>query len=113
MKYNVLEVHLVDFGQNVGNEFAGKHYALILTPLSNHNTLIVAPITSKKKGKKYKGGFTIDTRKYQKNPTYEKVFVYTTKIREIDKSRILSKRYTIDNDDASKLKTSLIKLFGL
>ena len=69
MQYEVLGVYLIDFKENIGGEISGKHYALVISKLeSKDNTLLVAPITSKKRGKKYRGGFTIDCKKYQKNP---------------------------------------------
>ena len=84
MTYEVLGVYLVDFKtNNVGGEMSGKHYALVLSELSKKDsTLLVAPITSKKAGKKYRGGFTINCTKYQKNPTYAKAFVKIRKIRD-------------------------------
>ena len=55
MKYEVLGVYLVDFQKNKGGELSGKHYGLILSKMSDKDkTLLVAPMTSKKKSKKYK-----------------------------------------------------------
>ena len=66
--FDVFRVYLIDFKQNIGGEISGKHYAVIMSKMSKKDdTLIVAPITSKKKGKKYRGGITIDCTKYQKN----------------------------------------------
>lgn len=114
MKYDVLGVYLIDFKQNVGGELSGKHYALVLSELSKKdNTLLVAPITSKKAGKKYRGGFTIDCRKYQKNPTYDKAFIKIRKIREIDKKRIWgTKLYNLDTSDIVQLQLSFKKVFS-
>ena len=75
-------------------------------------TLLVAPITSKKPGKKYKGGFTIECEKYQKNPTYKKAFIQIRKIREISRMRILSKKkYILNKEDTQKLKTAFQTFF--
>jgi len=64
----ILGVYLVDFKNNEGGEMSGKHYGLVLSrTFGEDGTLLVAPITSKKPGKKYKGGFTIECEKYQKN----------------------------------------------
>lgn len=114
MKYDVLGVYLIDFKQNVGGELSGKHYALVLSELSKKdNTLLVAPITSKKARKKYRGGFTIDCRKYQKNPTYDKAFIKIRKIREIDKKRIWgTKLYNLDTSDIVQLQLSFKKVFS-
>ena len=80
----ILGVYLVDFKSNEGGEMSGKHYGLVLSrTFGEDGTLLVAPITSKKPGKKYKGGFTIECEKYQKNPTYKKAFIQIRKIREI------------------------------
>ena len=69
-------------------------------------------MTSKKKGKKYKGGFTIDCTKYQQNPTYEKAFIKVRKIREIDIRRIYgNKKYNLDEEDTKKLKKSMYEVF--
>lgn len=49
MKFNVYDVFLVDFKNNNGGELSGKHYAVILSKVTNPDkTIIVAPITSKK-----------------------------------------------------------------
>lgn len=113
MKYDILGVYLVDFKNNIGGEFSGKHYAMVLSDISSKdNTLLVAPITSKKSGKKYRGGFTIECAKYQKNPSCEKAFVKVRKIREIDNSRIYGKKiYDLDKDDLEKLKKSINDVF--
>lgn len=114
MKYEVLGVYLVDFKINIGGEISGKHYGLILSKKSEKDkTLLVAPITGKKEGKKYKGGFTIDCKKYQKNPSYEKAFVKIRKIREIDVRRIYGKKtYNLDSEDIKKLKKSMLQVFS-
>ncbi len=112
--YDILGVYLVDFKINIGGELRGKHYAVILTPVYNDKTMLVAPITSKKSGKKYRGGFTIDCKKYQKNPTYDKAFVKIRKIREVDRSRVYkSKIYSLDNEDIEKMRESIKKVFNL
>jgi mRNA-degrading endonuclease toxin of MazEF toxin-antitoxin module len=45
----------VNFGYNVGNEFGGLHYCVVLNKNDNlkNGTLNVLPLTSKKNGKKY------------------------------------------------------------
>lgn len=113
MKYEVFDCYLVDFKNNIGGELQGKHYATILSDFSySDKTVLVAPITSKKKGKKYRGGFTINCRDYQKNPTYEKAFVKINKIREVSVERILGKRiYKLKDDDIKKLIKSFKNVF--
>ena len=55
MKFQQGEVYLINFPQKGGNEFYGKHYAIILTtPDKADGTLLVAPLTGKKSGKKYR-----------------------------------------------------------
>lgn len=62
----------------------------------------------KKSGTKYRGGFTIDNKKYFKEPAYEKGFVKVRKIREIDKKRIISDlRFTLDENDTDLLINSI------
>ena len=113
MQYEVLGVYLIDFKENIGGEISGKHYALILSKMSDKDkTLLVAPMTSKKIGKKYKGGFTIDCKKYQQNPTYDKAFIKIRKIREVDVKRIYgNKKYDLDSEDLEKLKKSIKNVF--
>lgn len=113
MKLDILGVYLVDFKQNQGGELNGKHYALVISEKSkNDNTLIVAPITSKKSGKKYRGGITINCKKYQKQPQYDKAFIKIRKIREITASRILSKKkYDLDFEDCLRFIESFNKFF--
>lgn len=115
MNYEWMGVYLVDFKNNIGGEFNGKHYAIILsTSLSDNKTLVVIPITSKKKGKKYRGGITIDCTKYQENPKYEKAFAMVKKIREVDTGRIFKKIvYKLDEEDIRKLKESIVNVYNL
>ncbi|MGL6064717.1 MAG: type II toxin-antitoxin system PemK/MazF family toxin [Fusobacteriaceae bacterium] len=103
-------VYLIDFGINIGNEFNGKHYGIIISSKSHKDeTMLVVPITSKKAKVKYRGGFTIDNNKYQKNPSCSFSFAKVRKIKEIDKKRIITKKliYKLDEIDVNKLKTSL------
>ena len=59
--FDILGVYLIDFKQNIGGEISGKHYAVVMSKMSKKDdTLIVAPITSKKKGKKYFFGIFTD-----------------------------------------------------
>ena len=63
MNYFWMGVYLVNFKSNEGGELNGKHYAIILSKKTSPNkTLVVIPLTSKKKGKKYRGGFSVDVR---------------------------------------------------
>lgn len=114
--FEILGVYLVDFKKNVQGELNGKHYAVILSDLSaKDDTLLVAPLTSKKSGIKYRGGFTIDCKKYQTNPTHEKAFIKVRKIREVHKSRIYGRKvYSLDESDRFKLAEKIkevIKVF--
>lgn len=121
------EVYLVNFPNKNGNEFYGKHYAVILTSPANDGTLLVAPITGKKPGKKYRGGITLDNHKYQKNPSYDKAYIYVRKIQEIDKRKIhfnkkvmnnyFEKSYKLifelDQEDLTKLKIKIKEILNL
>lgn len=114
--FEILGVYLVDFKKNTGGELNGLHYAVVLSELSaKDKTLLVAPMTSKKPGAKYRGGFTIDCKKYQTNPTHDKAFIKVRKIREVDKSRFYGKKiYTLDEEDKLKLIDKIkevIKIF--
>lgn len=113
--FDVFGVYLIDFKQNIGGEISGKNYAVVMSKMSKKDdTLIVAPITSKKKGMKYRGGITIDCTKYQKNPTYEKAFIKIRKIREIHKSRFLGRKiYDLEESDVIKLKDTFRSYFDL
>jgi len=115
MKIEVFGVYLVDFKTNFGGELNGKHYAVVLTtPSIKDKTFLVAPITSKKPKIRYRGGFTIDSRKYQTNPSCEKCFIKVRKIREVDIKRVLGKRiYKLDNEDIEKLKKVIAGIFDL
>lgn len=54
--FDVFGVYLVDFKENIGGEISGKHYAVVLSKISKKDsTLVVAPITSKKRGKSIEG----------------------------------------------------------
>lgn len=114
--FDILGVYLVDFKQNIGGELNGLHYAVVLSELSNKDkTLLVAPMTSKKAKAKYRGGFTIDCKKYQTNPSYDKAFIKVRKIREVYKSRFYGKKmYDLDESDKLKLIEKIkevIKIF--
>ncbi len=113
MAYDVLGVYIVDFKKNIGGEMSGRHHALILSQKSGKdNTLLVAPLTSKKSGKRYRGGITIDCTKYQAKPKHDKAFIKIRKIREIDRQRIYGEKlYSLDSEDTEKLKKSFYKVF--
>ncbi len=113
--YDINGVYLVDFKKGMAGELSGKHYAIVITKIrKSDNTVVVVPLTSKKKGKKYRNGFTIDCTKYQVKPTYDKAFVMIDKIREVSKYRIYGdKVYELDTEDVDrlheKIKSVLIK----
>ena len=106
-------VYLVNFPKKGGNEFYGKHYAVVISKVSNDDgTLLVAPITGKKKGKKYRGGITIDNHKYQTESSYDNAFIYVRKIQEIDKRKIRNQRKKqIDENGNILLDSSGNELF--
>ena len=106
-------VYLVNFSKSRGGELSGNHYAVALTNFNkDHKTFLVAPITSKKPGKKYRGGFTIDCKKYQENPSKEKAFAMVNKIREVSMHRVYGDMvYKLDNEDIEKLRESLYRVF--
>lgn len=92
MSIDIGGVYRVDFPNRGGGELYGPHYAVVLSDIDpGDHTLLVAPITSKKPGRKYRGGITLNTHKYQHHPRYDKCFVYIRKIQEVD-----SKRLTFD-----------------
>lgn len=105
----ILGVYLVDLGNNTGGEINGKRYCIVISQISKKDdTLLVVPITGKKVGTKYRGGFTIDNKKYFKEPAYEKGFAKVRKIREIDKKRVVSGlRFTLDDEDTKLLIDSI------
>lgn len=105
----ILGVYLVDFGQNVGGEISGKRPAIVISKKSpKDKTFLVVPITSKKSGTKYRGGFTIDNLKYLPTSKYKFGFAKVRKIREVSINRIASdKRFTLDAHDTKKLVDSL------
>lgn len=107
--YDIHSVYLVDFKKGIGGELSGKHYAIIITDIKkSDNTLVVVPITSKKKNKKYRNGFTIDCTKYQSEPTHSKAFAMVDKIREVSRFRIYGdKIYELDNEDVEKLNNKI------
>lgn len=107
--YDIYGVYLVDFKHGIGGKLSGKHYAIVITRVKNpDNTVVIIPITSKKKGKKYRNGFTIDCTKYQTYPTHEKAFVMIDKIREVSKYRIYGDRiYQLNQEDIETLNTKI------
>lgn len=108
--YDIHGVYLVDFKKGIGGELSGKHYSIIVTDIkkSDNNTLVVIPITSKKKGKKYRNGITIDCTKYQTNPTHEKAFAMVDKIREVSRYRIYGdKIYQLDESDVKRMNDKI------
>lgn len=98
MKFEKFGVYLVNFYNSRGGELTGKHYAVAVTDLNKSDkTILVVPLTSKKEGKKYRGGFTIDCTKYQSNPTKDKAFAMVNKIREVSIHRVYGdKIYNLD-----------------
>lgn len=89
MNIDIGGVYRINFPNRNGGEIYGPHYAVVLSEVdSSDHTVLVAPITSKKPGRKYRGGVTLDTHKYQYHPRYDKCFVYIRKIQEIDTKRV-------------------------
>lgn len=113
--YRKIGVYLIDFSHSRGGELPGKHYAIAVTVFNKeHKTFVVVPITSKKSGKKYRGGFTIDCKKYQNNPSKEKAFAMVNKIIEVSIHRAYGDIvYKLDDEDVEKLKNSMTKIFDL
>lgn len=113
MKIEKFGVYLINFSNSRGGELSGNHYAVALTDFNkDYKTFVVAPITSKKSGKKYRGGFTIDCKKYQENPSKEKAFIMVNKMREVSIHRVYGDIiYNLDMTDIEKLKKSLLKTF--
>lgn len=66
-KYKRGEIVQLDFGYNIGNEFGGLHFAIILNKKDNNKNgvLTVVPLTSKKRDYKYNISL--------KNEVYEKI----------------------------------------
>lgn len=106
-------VYLVNFYKSTGGELSGKHYAIAITDFNKeHKTFVAIPITSKKSGKKYRGGFTIYCNKYQENPSKERAFAMVGKVREVSIHRVYGDMiYKLDNEDIEKLKKSIFKVF--
>ena len=112
-KCEVFGVYLIDFKINEGGELSNKHYGLVLTKMSSSDkTFLVAPMTSKKRNKRYRGGITVICEKYQNNPSAKKAFIQLRKIREVSIKRLLSnKKYSLDEEDAKRLKVAFHKFF--
>ncbi len=65
----ILGIYLVDLGENIGGEINGKRYCIVISQVSKKdNTMLAVPITGKKSGTKYRGGFTIDNTKFLIRP---------------------------------------------
>ncbi|CAM3118960.1 type II toxin-antitoxin system PemK/MazF family toxin [Streptobacillus felis] len=112
----MFSVYLIDLPNINENSkvLKGKHFGLVLSEVSKKdNTLLIAPLTSKKKNKKYRGGITICNKKYSEKPKYDYAFIKLRKIREIDKTMIISKKkFSLDNEDLRRLKVSFEKFFN-
>lgn len=105
MKLAIGGVYLVNFPRKGGNEFYGRHYAVVLSNVSKDDgTLLVAPITGKKSGRKYRGGITIDNHKYQRTPSYDNSFIYVRKIQEVDKRKAIGTRNPQLDEDGNVKK---------
>lgn len=104
MTLEVGKVYLFYFPKRGMREFFGKHYGVVLSKISSDDkTLLVAPITGKKNGRKYRGGVTLENTKYQSNPSYEKSFIYVRKIQELDKRRAFGERKIKLNEEGEAL----------
>ena len=100
-KCEVFGVYLIDFKINEGGELSNKHYGLVLTKMSSSDkTFLVAPMTSKKRNKRYRGGITVICEKYQNNPSAKKAFI-----------QLSNKKYSLDEEDANRLKVAFHKFF--
>lgn len=107
--YDIHGVYLVDFRRGYGGELSGKHYSIVITEIKkSDNTLVVIPLTSKKKNKKYRNGITIDCTKYQTNPTHDKAFAMVDKIREVSRYRVYGdKIYQLDEADVKRMNEKI------
>lgn len=113
MRIERFGVYLVNFYNSTGGELSGQHYAIAITDFNKeHKTFLAVPMTSKKSGKKYRGGFTIDCKRYQVNPSKEKAFAMVNKMREVSIHRVYGDMiYKIDDEDIKKLRNSMYKVF--
>lgn len=67
-----------------------------------------------KEGKKYRGGFTIDCTKYQRNPSKDKAFAMVNKLREVSIHRVYGDMiYKLNVRDIERLKLSINQVFDL
>ncbi len=104
------QVILVDFGFNVGNEFGGNHYAVVLLDSPARNPkVVVLPLTSQKPKKKYTHHIEIDPipgvpRDHWAN-SYE--------VRSVDKLRTQPKTHRVSGSTLDRISDAIVKTLAL
>lgn len=113
---HVGEIYEIDFGENVGSEFSGRHLAICLSETTiSQDRMMVIPLTTK--FKQYNLEYVIKTTSYNGKEIHAGIMLneakLVSKIRIFDKSLILDE---IEDDGIRavgkiKLTKQQIKLF--
>lgn len=96
--YKQREIILVDFGFNVGGEFGGRHYAVVLEKNNNPTSgvILVAPITSYEPTKGYHP-INVDLGVGAINNYDKGVAVVVNQIRYVSKMRIEKPKTSLED----------------
>lgn len=87
-RFNRGEVYWINFGENIGSEFNGDHFGVVL--YESYYTIIVAPLSSKKKNEgkwKQKENLMIDIGKIPNISNNKESYVLLHQIKTVSKKR--------------------------
>lgn len=102
LRFNTVagEIYEVDFGENIGSEFSGRHLALCLNDTTSYSDrVLVIPLTTKYE--EYNLQDIIETKSYV-NGKMIKAGVVVNEFRYISKMRIFKTSVILDEDSEDK-----------
>ena len=111
LKFNTVvgEIYEVDFGENIGSEFSGRHLALCLSDTTSYNDrVLVIPLTTKYE--MYNIQDVIETTSYVENKPI-KAGVVINEARYISKMRIFKTSIILkESEEDKRIPVGKIKL---
>lgn len=104
------QVILVDFGFNVGTEFGGIHYAVVLVDSPRWSPkVVVLPLTSQKPKKKYTYHIEIDPIPGLGRDHWASSY----EVRSVDKLRTQPKTQRVSGDTLNRISDTIVKTVAL
>ena len=114
LKYKKWDIYFVNLWQNIGSELNKTRPCVIFSDKKANfwNTVIIIPLKSYKKWKKI-NNFQYFIKKSTKNSLKKDSIIDISSIRQVDKKRILTKKWFIEKKDIYEIDEILIKIFWI